>query len=69
MKAKIFSGDASIPLWKEIKTVRGAAGEALYLLGCKLQELEGEFRELQELVEQPKQQSKRKVHHKKRIAR
>lgn len=47
-KDKIFSGDSSTPLWKEInniKTIKDAK-YALYHVCCKLQELESKIDKL-----------------------
>jgi hypothetical protein len=44
---RIFSGDKSRKLWALINATPAEAGDALYALGCALQELESHVRKLQ----------------------
>jgi len=47
-KPRIFYGDASKRLWNKINNISDdALGDTIYLLGCKLQELEHRLEEVE----------------------
>jgi hypothetical protein len=51
--SSIFSGDASVPLWDAVNAIpRRKMRWAVYMLGCKCQELESALGKLGEKVEE-----------------